>query len=76
MDLGFNTGRGVKNPLEATFKNRFAITAQLLKESQIDCDCDDRNCIGKGYEDEIANHIEDCPCAHCHREMGKISPHI
>lgn len=43
-------------------------------EDEITCDCNDRSCEKKGIEGEVANHIENCSCAICHRYMGKISP--
>jgi hypothetical protein len=43
-------------------------------ERFITCDCDQQ--CGEGLEGEVSNHIEDCSCGECHREMGKISPWI
>lgn len=42
----------------------------------IECDCDDPSCKKKGTEGEVPDHIEECSCGHCHRELGKISCHI
>jgi hypothetical protein len=38
----------------------------------IKCDCNDPSCEKKGYEGEVANHIEDCSCSICHRHYSKL----
>lgn len=38
----------------------------------IKCDCDDPSCPKYGYTGEVSDHIEDCSCAKCHRELGKL----
>jgi hypothetical protein len=43
------------------------------EEEKIKCDCNDRACKRIGYEGEVANHIDECSCADCHRALGKIS---
>lgn len=41
-------------------------------EPNIDCECNDPSCVSVGREGEVAGHIENCSCHHCHHEMGKL----
>jgi len=51
------------------------ITHEMEEEQieKITCNCNDLNCPKEGEEDEVAYHIENCPCYTCHHHYGKLN---
>ncbi len=79
-ELEKEAGTGDENGLVSTdvFYFCFRDLKERIKEVEvIECACDESGCKRFDFESaDVGGHIEDCPCGHCHREVGKISPHI